>query len=136
MPVYNNNSYSLNETSARISRFTAPSWVEDNGRATYYPSNERVRLVASRLRRERLIDLLRSSRSPNGLTHRIHWRIKERRGWASCLMTRFGCGQSRQSVSTLNVALATRIDQGTSSSLACFALGSTIGANRSDLWKH
>ena len=54
--VYNNNSYSLNETSARISRFIAPSWVEDNSWANYYPSNERVRLVASRLRRERLID--------------------------------------------------------------------------------
>ena len=41
MPLYNNNSYSLNETSAHISRFAAPSWVEDNGRANYYPSNER-----------------------------------------------------------------------------------------------
>src|ERR1700759_697632 len=48
-------------------------------------------------------------------------------------MTGFGCGQLRPSVSTLSVALATLNDLGTLSSPACFALGSTIGANRNDL---
>src|ERR1700753_2328428 len=50
-------------------------------------------------------------------------------------MIGFGFGQSRPSVSTLSVALATWNDQGTSSSPACFALDSTTGANRSDLWR-
>src|ERR1700753_1876625 len=39
-----------------LTRYWGPypqcSWVEDNGRADYYSSNERVRLVVSRSRRE------------------------------------------------------------------------------------
>src|SRR6201992_808913 len=48
-------------------------------------------------------------------------------------MIGFGCGRLWPSVSTLSVALATRNDQGTSSSPACFALGSTTGANQNNL---
>src|ERR1700753_2416363 len=66
---------------------------------------------------------------------RILWRIEGRQGWASCSMIGFGFGRLQLSISMLSVALATQNDQGTSSSPACFALDSTIGANRSDLWR-